>query len=391
MKKNVVLGVSGGIAVYKSCYIVSGLRKLGYDVKVVMTKNSTEFVTPLTFETLSKNAVIKDMFAEKPHFEVEHVSLAKWAGAFVVAPATADVIAKFAEGICDDMLSTTFAATEGIKVVCPAMNTKMYMNEANLKNIQTLKDRGVIFIDPAEGLLACGDVGIGRMEEPEVIIKKVDEILTPNPDLRGHNVLITAGPTVEDIDGVRFISNYSSGKMGLALCEACIERGANVTVVCGKVSVEMPKKAKVINVKSTEDMYNAVMAEEKNNDIFIMSAAPADYRVENKFDNKVKDKELTIKLVKNKDIAKALGEIKGNRKLVVFAAETEDLIKNAENKLKDKNADLIVANDVTKEGAGFNVDTNIATIIYKDNTKECLDIMSKKDLANRILDGVLTK
>ena len=390
MKKNVVLGLCGGIAVYKSCEIVSSLRKLGYDVKVVMTDHAKEFVTPLTFETISKNAVINDMFAPKPHYEVEHISLAKWAGVFLVAPATANAIAKFANGIADDMLSTSFMATEGIKVVCPAMNTKMYLSEANLANIEKLKQNGVIIIEPQSGMLACGDVGIGRMEEPSEIVKKVDELLTPNADFRGKKVLITAGATLEDIDGVRFIGNRSSGKMGIALAEAAIERGGQVTIVCGKVSVPLPKNCAIKKVESTLDMYDAVMEEIDNHDVFIMSAAPADYRVKEKFSNKIKTHSLVLEFVKNPDIAAAVGEKKNNKKLVVFAAETEDLIANAAQKLAKKNADMIVANDVTQEGAGFDVDTNIATLLYADGRIDSLPVMQKRELADEILDGIIS-
>lgn len=390
MKKNVVLGLCGGIAVYKSCEIVSSLRKLGYDVKVVMTDHAKEFVTPLTFETISKNAVINDMFAPKPHYEVEHISLAKWAGVFLVAPATANAIAKFANGIADDMLSTSFMATEGIKVVCPAMNTKMYLSEANLANIEKLKQNGVIIIEPQSGMLACGDVGIGRMEEPSEIVKKVDELLTPKPDFRGKKVLITAGATLEDIDGVRFISNRSSGKMGIALAEAVLERGGQVTIVCGKVSVPLPKNCAIKKVQSTLDMYDAVMEEIDNHDVFIMSAAPADYRVKEKFSNKIKTQSLVLEFVKNPDIAAAVGEKKNNKKLVVFAAETEDLIANAAQKLAKKNADMIVANDVTQEGAGFDVDTNIATLLYADGRIDSLPVMQKRELADEILDGIIS-
>ena len=390
MKKNVVLGLCGGIAVYKSCEIVSSLRKLGYDVKVVMTDHAKEFVTPLTFETISKNAVINDMFAPKPHYEVEHISLAKWAGVFLVAPATANAIAKFANGIADDMLSTSFMATEGIKVVCPAMNTKMYLSEANLANIEKLKQNGVIIIEPQSGMLACGDVGIGRMEEPSEIVKKVDELLTPNADFRGKKVLITAGATLEDIDGVRFISNRSSGKMGIALAEAVIERGGQVTIVCGKVSVPLPKNCAIKKVESTLDMYDAVMEEIDNHDVFIMSAAPADYRVKERFSNKIKTQSLVLEFVKNPDIAAAVGEKKNNKKLVVFAAETEDLIANAAQKLAKKNADMIVANDVTQEGAGFDVDTNIATLLYADGRIDSLPVMQKRELADEILDGIIS-
>lgn len=389
MKKNVVLGVSGGIAVYKCCELVSRLKKIGYDVKVIMTANAKEFVAPLTFETLSKNAVITDMFAEKPHYEVEHISLAKWAGVFIVAPATANIIAKLANGIADDMLTTAYSATEAIKIVCPAMNSKMYLSEANLKNIETLRSQGVHIIEPKEGLLACGDSGIGRMEEASVIAEIIDSVLTPKPDFRGKRVLITAGGTAEDIDGVRYIGNRSSGKMGFALADAVIDRGGKVTLVCGKVSVKKPERCETVDVESTSEMMDAVLRAQEECDVFIMSAAPADYRVKNRSDKKLKGDKIILELEKNPDISKRLGEIKRGRTMVVFAAETEDLINNAEKKLHNKNADLIVANDVTQEGAGFNHDTNIATLIYADGRMECLPLMTKRELADIILDSIV--
>lgn len=283
MKKNVVVGVTGGIAVYKTCELVSRLVKAGYSVKVVMTDHAKEFVTPLTFETLSKNAVICDMFAPKPHFEVEHISLAKWAGAYIIAPATANVIGKIANGVADDMLTTSFMATEAVRIVCPAMNTQMYKDEATASNLQILKDRGIRVIEPTVGKLACGDVGVGRMEEPEKIFEYVDNLLTPNPDFRGKRVLVTAGGTQEDIDGVRFIGNRSSGKMGVAIAEAVLERGGEVTFVYGNVSVPLPKNVKALHVASTQDMYDAVLKEMEDCDVIIKCAAPADYRVKEKF------------------------------------------------------------------------------------------------------------
>lgn len=388
MKQTVVVGVTGGIAAYKSCEVVSKLKQLGYTVKVILTKNATEFVSKLTFETLSGNEVVTDMFAEKKHFDVEHISLAKEADLFLVCPATANIIAKFAQGIADDMLSTTFLASKAIKVVCPAMNTGMYTDVANLKNLDLIKERGVHILEPDSGYLACGDIGKGRMSEPKEIIAFVDNLLAPNPDFRGKTVLITAGATIEDIDGVRFISNYSSGKMGIALANRVIERGGDVILVSANIKVAPPKQAKVVSVHSTEDMYNAVIDNLEKSDIIIKAAAPSDYRVVKKFDQKVKSENLRLDLVKNIDIANEVGKIKGNKKLVIFAAETNDLLENAAKKLESKNADMIVANDVTKEGAGFMVDTNIATIIYATGEIESLPIMSKEDLANIILDGV---
>ncbi len=388
MKKTVVVGVSGGIAAYKTCAVVSRLRQLGYDVKVVMTQNATEFVSKLTFETLSNNEVVIDMFAPKSHYDVEHISLAKEADVFLVAPATANVIAKFAQGIADDMLSATFLASKAVKVICPAMNTGMYTDEATQENMNILKERGINILEPESGFLACGDVGKGRMAEPEEIIAFVDKLLTPNPDFRGKSAIITAGGTIEDIDGVRYISNYSSGKMGVAIANAFINRGGNVIFIAGNISVPPPKGCEVIRVKSTIDMYNAVMENLGRADIIIKSAAPADYRVENRFDKKVKSEKLTLELVKNPDIAKAVGKVKGDKILVVFSAETNDLLQNARKKLETKNADMVVANDVTMEGAGFMVDTNIATLIYADGRIDSLPKMSKDALADVILDGV---
>ena len=390
MKKTVVVGVSGGIAAYKTCEVVSSLKKLGYNVKVVMTKNATEFVMPLTFETLSNNEVITDMFAEKKRYDVEHISLAKEADLFLIAPCTANVIGKIASGIADDMLTTTFMASTAKKVICPAMNTNMYLNENNLSNLEKLKEDGIVVLEPESGLLACGDIGVGRMIEPKDIVSYIDSVLTPNPDFRGKKVLITAGATIENIDGVRFISNHSSGKMGVAIANAVLSRGGEVTLIVGRVSVDLPKNCNIINVKSTNDMYNAVMDSIADNDIIIKAAAPADYRVKNTFDNKIKGENITLELDKNPDIAKAVGQKKGNRILVVFAAETQNLLDNAIKKLKDKNADMLVANDVTAEGAGFDVDTNIATIIYSDGRIDSLPIMPKTKLADIILDGILT-
>ncbi len=390
MKKTVIVGVTGGIAGYKTCAVVSSLKKLGYNVKVVMTKNAAEFVTPLTFETLSNNAVVIDMFAEKARYEVEHISLAKEADLFLIAPCTANVIGKIASGIADDMLTTTFMACKGKKVICPAMNTNMYLSDSNTENLEKLKKMGIDILEPNSGLLACGDTGIGRMSNPEDIVDYVDRLLTPKPDFRNKKILITAGATVESIDGVRFISNFSSGKMGIALAEAVLNRGGEVTLVVGRISVTPPKGANVINVISTMDMYNAVMENFENHDVIIKAAAPADYRVKNQYNGKIKSDNLTLELEKNPDIAKAVGERKGDRILVVFAAETDNLNENALKKLAAKNADMLIANDVTKEGAGFNTDTNIVTIFYANGITECLPIMKKTELADIILDGVLT-
>ncbi|HCH92272.1 MAG TPA: bifunctional phosphopantothenoylcysteine decarboxylase/phosphopantothenate--cysteine ligase CoaBC [Clostridiales bacterium] len=387
--KNVVLGVSGGIAVYKACEIVSRLKKSGANVDVIMTDNAREFVTPLTFQTLAKSAVVTNAFEPVKEFDINHISLAKKADILVVAPATANVIAKFAEGIADDMLTTTYLASNAQKLICPAMNCNMYDDVATQKNMQTLRERGVLFCDSAVGLLACGDVGKGRMAEPCDIVKAIVDYLTPVQDFENKRVLITSGGTEEKIDGVRVIANHSSGKMGKALAEAVADRGGSVVFVYGNVKVDVPKCVeKAIHVTTTQEMLDACNAEFDSCDVAIMAAAPADYKVKNTFSQKVKSDTLTLELVKNPDIAKTLGEKKGERKLVVFSAETENLIENAKGKLKKKHADLVVANDVTVEGAGFDVDTNVATIIDNDGNEFECGKMSKRELADVILDKV---
>lgn len=388
--KNVVLGVSGGIAVYKACEIVSRLKKLGANVDVIMTDNAREFVTPLTFQTLAKSAVVTNAFEPVKEFDINHISLAKKADILVVAPATANVIAKFAEGIADDMLTTTYLASNAQKLICPAMNCNMYEDEATQKNMRTLRERGAMFCDSAIGLLACGYVGKGRMAEPIEIVEKIVDCLTPVQDFADKRVLITAGGTEEKIDGVRVIANHSSGKMGKALAEAVAQRGGSVVYVYGNVKVDVPKCVeKAIHVTSTQDMLDACVKEFDDCDVAIMAAAPADYKVKNVFENKVKSETLTLELVKNPDIAKTLGEKKEGRKLVIFSAETENLLENAKGKLVKKHADLVVANDVTVEGAGFDVDTNVATVI--DNDGQCVESgkVSKRELADIILDKVI--
>ena len=389
--KHVVLGVSGGIAAYKSCELVSRLKKLGADVHVIMTRNAEEFVAPLSFETLSDNKVVRGMFEEREEHDVRHVALAKLADVFVVAPATANVIAKFARGIADDMLSTTWLASDAPKLVAPAMNTAMYDDEATQDNIALLKERGVMFVEPGVGRLACGDTGRGKMAEPADIAERILEILRPVRDFEGKRVLVTSGATEEYIDGVRVITNHSSGKMGCALAEAAAERGAEVVLVHGRMSVPVPEGvAKAVRVHTTLEMMDAVLAETEAADVIVMAAAPADYRPKETFTSKLKSETLTMEFVKNPDIAKAVGERKGGRKLVVFSAETDGLIANAKKKVASKNADLAVANDVTKEGAGFYCDTNIASLVGRNGeVREC-GLMTKRELADVILDAVLS-
>ncbi len=389
--KTIVLGITGCIAAYKACEIVSRLKKEGANVKVIMTQHAMEFVQPLSFETLSGNRVITDLFDRDFEFDVKHVSLAKEADLFVIAPATANVIGKLANGLADDMLTTTYLACKAPKIVCPAMNTNMYENEQFEENLQTLKKKGVHIIEPIEGRLACGDVGKGKMAEPVDILEEIVDLLMPKTDFERKKVLVTAGSTEENVDGVRFISNHSSGKMGIALASAAADRGADVSLIYGRIKVSLPDNiVSETKVKTTEDMYDAVMEQYKDADIIIMAAAPADYRMKRTFANKVKSKELVLELEKTPDISKALGQVKGDKKLIIFSAETENLIENAKGKLEKKNADLVVANDVTKEGAGFGVDTNIATIMSKDGRRWDYELMLKRDLADKILDIVLT-
>lgn len=389
--KNIVLGVTGCIAAYKSCDIVSRLKKLGANVDVIMTDNACEFVMPLSFETLSGNAVVTSTFKRETEYDVKHVSLAKKADLFLVAPATANIIGKFAQGIADDMLSTTYMASTAPKVVCPAMNTNMYESEAVQTNIATLVDRGVTIVDAVEGRLACGDVGKGKMAEPADIVKIVEDMLQPVQDYKGKKVLVTAGATEEDIDGVRVITNHSSGKMGCAIAKALADRGAEVTLVRGKMSVEAPSCLfKEVKINTTLELLDAVK-ENMDNDMFIMAAAPADYRVKNKSSQKIKAESTTLELEKNPDIAQYVGENKGNKTLVIFSAETENLVENATKKLAKKHADYVVANDVTMEGAGFYVDTNIATIISNSGYSYESGIVSKDKLAHLILDTVINQ
>lgn len=389
MKKTIILGVTGCIAAYKACEVVSRFIKLGYDVRVIMTENATEFVAPLTFESLSLNRVVINTFDKAREFSTEHISYAKLASAFLVAPATANVIGKIASGIADDMLTTTILATKSPVFICPAMNTNMYENPVVTQNIQLLKDKGYNIIDPIEGRLACGDIGKGKMAEPIDIVSEIDKFLMPNADLRGLRFLVTAGATEEKLDGVRFITNKSSGKMGIAIAEAAQERGAKVTLIAGRISVPLPAGVDSIRVESTEEMFIAVKEKMNEADVIIKAAAPSDYKPINIAKEKIKDDKITLELIKNPDIAKYVGEHKENRILVVFAAETSNLVENASKKLISKKADMIVANDVTMEGAGFDVDTNIATIIRKDGVIVSLEKMKKTELANIIIDNLL--
>lgn len=390
--KTIVFGVTGGIAAYKSCEAVSRLKKLGATVCVIMTKNATEFVAPMTFETLSNQPCVVDTFARPERWEVEHVSLAKRADLFVIAPATANIMAKLAHGIADDMLSTTCLATRAPMLIAPAMNTGMWENVATQENLKILQARGMHFVGPEGGYLACGDVGAGRMSEPAQIVERCVQLLTAKRDMQGLRVLVTAGPTCENIDPVRFITNRSSGKMGYALAEIALRRGAQVTLVTGPVSLTPPQGAQVEPVRTTEDLLERMLALAPEQDIVIQAAAPADYRAQQIAPQKLKkqgDGALTLTFVPTPDVAKAVGEEKRDGQILVgFAAETETAVENARKKLDSKHLDMIVANDVTQPGAGFDVDTNIATIITHQQA-ESLPIMTKKALADEILTRAL--
>lgn len=389
--KTVVIGVSGGIAVYKTLDVVSRLRKLGINTHIIMTKSATEFVTPLSFQSLSQNYVVCDMFEEPKTWDVEHISLAKKADVFLIAPATANVIGKMANGIADDMLTTTVMATKSKVLIAPAMNTNMYENPIVQRNIDTLRGLGCDFVEPESGRLACGDIGKGKLATPENIVDSVVSLLTQEQDLKGKNVIITAGPTMESIDPMRFISNRSTGKMGYSIARQAIKRGANVTLVTGPTNLEVPQNLKkLIKIESANEMYDAVINNLNENDVIIKSAAVADYKPKSYSNKKIKksDEDLKIELDRNKDIAYEIGKVKEDKILVGFAAETNDLIENAKGKIKKKNLDFIVANDLTKEGAGFGVDTNIVKIIDKDGCITEYPKMKKEEVANIILDKV---
>ncbi|MDR0426580.1 MAG: bifunctional phosphopantothenoylcysteine decarboxylase/phosphopantothenate--cysteine ligase CoaBC [Clostridiales bacterium] len=384
--KTVVLGVTGGIAAYKACGIVRLLKKRGADVIVAMTKNAAAFVTPLTFETLSNNRVTVDTFDRGFVHEVEHIALSARADLFLVAPCTANFIGKLRAGIADDFLSTTAMAMTCPILLAPAMNTNMLHSAAVRDNMRVLAERGLSFVSAGTGLLACGVVGAGRLADPKDIVDAAQRLLLPLRDYENKTVLITAGATVQPIDPVRFITNRSSGKMGAALAFAALRRGARVILIAGKTSVELPQNAELIRVETTDDMYEAVMDNLARADIVIKAAAPSDYRAEVSA-QKLKAERLTLRLTKNRDIAAAVGEKKRDKKLVIFSAETENLLENAADKRTAKRADMVVANDVTQAGAGFDTDTNIVTVITAKGA-EPLEKMSKTALADMLLDRI---
>lgn len=393
MKKPcVVLGVTGGIAVYKACELLRLLQKRGIDVFVVMTQNACRFVAPLTFETLSGHPVAVDTFDRPQTWEVEHIALAKRADLFLIAPATANIMGKMACGIADDMLSTTVMATRAPVLVAPAMNTGMWENAAVRQNIKTLRARGVEIVAPVSGHLACGDSGAGKLEDVEVIAERACELLFAKKDMEGLRVMVTAGPSREALDPVRYISNRSSGKMGYAIAQAAQKRGAEVTLLSGPVAIEAPLGVKLVPFTTTQELLDRASELAREQDLLIQAAAPADYRAKEVAPQKIKKQggePMTFTLVENPDVAATLGKAKRSGQVFVgFAAETNDVLAHAKDKLARKNLDMIVANDVTRPGAGFDVDTNIVTLITKDG-QEALPMMSKAEVAQRILDRAL--
>lgn len=388
--KNVLVGVTGGIAAYKVADVVSRLKKLNANVKVIMTQAATEFVAPLTFQTLSQNMVHVDMFAAPKTWEVEHVALAQSADIVLIVPATANIIGKVANGISDDMLTTVIMATNAKVVFVPAMNTNMYLNPIVIENIKKLEELDYEFISPCEGRLACGDYGTGKMAEPVDIVKYIESRLIKE-DLKGKKIIVTAGPTMEALDPVRYMTNFSSGKMGYSLAEEARNRGGEVVLVTGPTNLSIPNGIKVLKVNTTMEMLNAVEEEFEDCHVLIKSAAPLDYRPEVVSKSKIKKNEdtLELKFVKNPDIAMHFGKKKAEKILVGFAAETDNIIEHAMGKLTKKNLDFIVVNDVSREGAGFKTDTNIASIIDKSGEIIEYPLMSKSELATVILDKIV--
>jgi phosphopantothenoylcysteine decarboxylase / phosphopantothenate---cysteine ligase len=391
--KKILLCVTGGIAVYKGVALTSKLIQAGYEVKVILSESATKFVTPLSFQALSRNYVYTDTFEELNPKVIAHIDLADWADLVIVAPATANVIGKLANGIADDMITTTLLATTAPVWIAPAMNVHMYEHPSVKRNINTLYEMGLRFIEPNEGFLACGYVGKGRLEEPENIVASIRDYFKNGETkiLLGKKMIITAGPTREKIDPVRYITNHSSGKMGYALAEVAQEMGAEVFLVSGPVHLDKPKGVHVIPVESAEDMYNAVISRFNEVDIVIKTAAVADYRPKNPSEHKIKKRpgDEVIELERTKDILLELGKRKEKQILVGFAAETNQVEEYAKEKLIKKNADMIVANDVLAEGAGFGTDTNIVTLVTKSSESIKLPLLSKKDVAKEILSEIV--
>ena len=388
--KHIIVAVSAGIAAYKAIEVVSRLRKKGAEVKVVMTQNATHIASPLTFGEISGHPVALDMFEQVHQWDVEHIALATWADAYVVVPATANVIGKIYAGIADDMLTTTIMATTAPKYLCPAMNTEMYNNLITQRNLEGLRSLGYHIMDPAEGWLACGITGVGRLPEPEAIVDWLEAKMCSTNELEGTTILVTAGGTQESIDPVRYIGNRSSGKMGYAIAEQAARMGAKVILVSAPTSLPIPNGVDFISVDSAVSMQEAVEARYNDVNVVIMAAAVSDFRVLHKAEQKIKKMEsMTIELVKNPDILQGLGSKKSHQILVGFAAETEHVIKYGHDKVAKKNLDMLVANDVSKSNAGFNVDTNEGYFLYPDKEPKEMPNMKKSELARHILREVI--
>lgn len=406
MAAKVLLGVTGCIGSYKAAEVLRGLQKAGVEVRVMMTRHATQFITPLTFEALSGQPVIVEMFDRPSHAEIEHISLARWADLLLIAPATANCLAKFTHGLADDFLSTVYLSNTNPVMIAPAMNVEMWQHPATQANLATLKARGVQIIEPGVGYQACGEIGAGRLAEPDEIVARVltffnSQSTIRNPqsqDLSGEHILLTAGPTVEDLDPVRFITNRSSGKMGYAIAEAAQARGAQVTLVSGPTRLQPPAHVETINVRSTREMYDAVLSRLLETTVFIGCAAVADFRPAQKADNKIKKlgrTNITLELETTEDIIATVGAAvvatpnSNLRRLVVgFAAESQELLDYAERKLREKGMDVIVANDITRHDAGFDTDTNAATILRRDGSRTELPLQDKRALAECVLDEI---
>ena len=393
--KNILLGITGGIAAYKCPDLVRHLKKAGAQVRVVLTESASHFVAPMTLQAVSGNAVSKELFDPTAELSMSHIELAKWADLVLIAPATANIIAKMANGIADDLLSTMCLATPAKIVIAPAMNQQMYKAAATQQNLATLESRNTLVLGPDEGFQACGDIGPGRMVEPTTIVESINNYFLANSELAGTTITVTAGPTIEELDPVRYISNYSSGKMGFAIAKAAAEMGATVNLISGPVNLTTPNNVNRINVKSAKQMYDEALVLAKKSAIFISCAAVADYRAETIAKNKIKktddSNELVIKLVKNPDIVASIAGLKEHRPFVVgFAAETNDVKTYALKKLTTKNLDLICANDVSDHNIGFNSDQNALTLYWR-NGEQTLPLSSKQQLAKQLLQAVITR
>ena len=390
--KKIIIGITGSIAAYKIASLVSSLTKRKAEVHVIMTTNATKFISPLTFESLTGNKVHLDTFDLSPDHSIHHITLVKNCDIFLIAPATANIIGKIVHGIADDMLTSTFIAYNGIKMIAPAMNCIMYENQINQDNLKLCEKYGIKVIEPSEGHLACGDNGKGKLPEPEFLLDEIIYEIGYKKDLKGKKILVTAGPTQESIDPVRYITNHSTGKMGYSIAKIAAYRGADVVLISGPVNIPEPNKVKIIKIITAKEMFEAVKKEYLNCDIIIKSAAVADYKPKNYSDEKIKkkDNELNIELEKTDDILKYLGENKKEGQLLIgFSMETNNMIENSKNKLVKKNLDMIVANNLKDKGAGFGTETNMVTLITKKESKK-LELMSKDKVADEIFNEILS-